>query len=333
MNWKQINYLFEMAYAFWKSQIAFTAIESGLFTLLSNGGRTASEIASQIKTDKRATEMFLNALVALGLLRKSKDKFFNTPISKQYLVKGKPFYMGDCIHHMHNLWNVWSKFASAIKTGEPVAFKGVGKRPDGHRTRDAVAALQNIGSPKAVEIAKRLDLRECHKLLDLGGGAGTYSIEFAKRNPQLNAVVFDLKNVVKITKEYIKVAGMEERISTIAGDCLTDDYGDNLYDVVFVSNLLHIYDPKVILEILKKCWKSLVDNGRIVIHELVLDKTKTQPQFGALFSLQMLLGTMGGASYSEQEYRGWLEKAGFKAIKRVNLLSESSLLIGVKKPL
>ncbi len=321
-----------MSCGYWNSQIIFFAVESGLFTLLSDSRRTASEIASRIKTDKRATEMLLNALVALGLLRKAKDTFFNTPMSNQYLVQGKPFYMGDAIHHMHNLWDNWSNLASAIKTGKPVALKGVKEKPDARRTHDFITALHNIGSPKAYEIAKKLDLRGCHKLLDLGGGAGTYSIEFARRNRRLNATVFDLKDVVRITKRYIKDAGMQARISTIAGDCLTDDYDDNLYDVAFVSNILHIYDPKIILEMLKKCWKSLVDNGRVVIHEMVLDRTKTQPQFGAIFSLQMLLGTMGGASYSEQEYREWLAKAGFKAIKRINLPTESSLLVGIKKP-
>lgn len=331
MNWKHVNYIFGMAYGFWKSQIAFTAVESGLFTLLSDGGRTAREIALQIKTDKRATEMLLNALAALGLLRKSKDKFFNTPLSNQYLVQGKQFYMGDSIHHMHNLWDNWSKLTRSIKTGKPVAFKNAKKKFDAGRTRAFIAAMQNYGKTVAPEIAKRLDLKGCHKLLDLGGGPGAYSIEFARRNRLLNATIFDLKDVTRLAKKYIKDAGMQERVSTVVGDCLKDDYGANLYDVAFVSNLLHIYEPKINLEILKKCRKSLIDNGRIVIHDFVLDKTKTQPQFGTIFSLQMLLGTMGGASYSEQEYRDWLEKAGFKAIKRINLPSDSALLIGVKK--
>ena len=321
-----------MAYGFWKSQIAFTAVESGLFTLLSDGERTASEIASQIKTNKRATEMLLNALVALGLLRKANDKFFNTPISNQYLVQGKPFYMGDSIHHMHNMWDNWSKLAKAIKTGKPVAFDGAGKRPDAHRTRDFIAAMQNIAKTKATEVAKRLNLRGYYKVLDLGGGPGTYSIEFARRNPRLNAIVFDLKDVIRLAKRYIKDAGMQDRISTIAGDCLKNDLGATLYDVVLVSNLLHAYDPETNIEILKKCWKSLADNGRVVIHEFVLNRAKTHPQFGTIFSLNMLLGTIGGASYSEQEYRDWLTKAGFKAIKRINLSSDSALLIGVKKP-
>jgi SAM-dependent methyltransferase len=331
MNWKQVNYLFEMACGFWKSQIVFVAVESGLFTLLSGGGWTTNGIASQMKTDKRATEMLLNALVALGLLRKAGGKFFNTPLSNQYLVQGKPLYMGDTVHHMHNLWDNWSKLARSIKTGKPVAFTSAKKRPEPRRTRDFIAAMQNIGKTRAPEIAKRLDLRGCCKLLDLGGGPGAYSVEFARRNHRLNAAIFDLKDVTRLAKRYIKDAGMQERVSTIAGDCLRDDYGANLYDVAFVSNLLHIYDPKLNLEILRRCWKSLVNNGRVVIHDFVLDKTKTWPEFGAIFSLQMLLGTQGGASYSEQEYREWLRKAGFKAIKRINLTSESALLVGVKK--
>ena len=146
----------------------------------------------------------------------------------------------------------------------------------------------------------------------------------------MRAVVFDLPDVTRIAGEYIKKSGMKGKVSTKAVDCLKDSFGKELYDIVFVSNLLHIYEPGENREILKKCWDSLLKKGIVVIHEFVLNSAKTQPLFGTLFSLNMLLGTHRGSSYSYVEMKEWLKDVGFKNIKRVNLDMDSGLIIGHK---
>jgi hypothetical protein len=79
--------------------------------------------------------------------------------------------------------------------------------------------------------------------------------------------------------------------------------------------------------ILRKCWDALKDGGQAIIHEFVLDETRTHPQFAALFSLNMLIGTQEGASYSGIEYREWLVNTGFKDVKSIDLESNSTLII------
>jgi predicted nucleotide-binding protein (sugar kinase/HSP70/actin superfamily) len=97
-----------------------------------------------------------------------------------------------------------------------------------------------------------------------------------------------------------------------------------------VSNLLHIYRPGENRKILKKCWDSLLKKGIVVIQEFVLNSAKTQPLFGTLFSLNMLMGTHRGSSYSYVEMKEWLKDVGFKNVKRVNLELDSGLIIGHK---
>ena len=327
---KDIEYLNEISYSYWKAQVLFVATDMDVFTLIAGNGKSCKVIARKLRTDLRATEMILNALVSLEFLRKIGEVYRNTAISNRYLVKGSQLYQGDRIHHFHNMWDCWSKLNVAIKTGKPTAYDNAEEEVDEKRLREFIRAMHNIGAVQAGEICRKLHLKKYYSLLDLAGGQGTYAVRFAKENPKMKAVVFDLPEVIKITREHIKESGMKGKVATKAGDCLKDSFGKELYDIVFVSNLLHIYKPGENRKILKKCWDSLLKKGIVVIQEFVLNSAKTQPLFGTLFSLNMLMGTHRGSSYSYVEMKEWLKDVGFKNVKRVNLELDSGLIIGHK---
>lgn len=329
-NYSDVDYLLQLGCGYWKSQILFTAVEFDIFTLINKGRHTAKEISQAIHINERATEMLLNALVSLELLAKQENSYKNSHLSDLYLIKGKPHYLGDFIHHFHNMTDNWTMLRETIETGKPVSLKDLPEEVDPHDLRDFITAMHNISSVKAGELCRKIDLKRSKTLLDIAGGPGTYAIALAKANPHLHAVVFDLGHVIKLTREFITAADMEDRVSTQAGNCLEDTFGENTYDAILASNLLHIYNPTNNTMILRKCWDALKEGGQVIIHEFVLDETRTHPQFAALFSLNMLIGTQEGASYSESEYREWLVKSGFKDIKRIDLESNSTLIIGKK---
>ena len=327
---KDIEYLNEISYSYWKAQVLFVATDMDVFTLIAGNGKSCKVIARRLRTDLRATEMILNALVSLKFLRKIKEIYRNTAISNRYLVKDSPLYQGDRIHHFHNLMDYWSKLSDAVRTGKPTAYDNAEEEVDEKRLREFIRAMHNIGAVQAGEICRKLHLKKYYSLLDLAGGQGTYAVRFAKENPKMKAVVFDLPEVIKITREHIRESGLKGKVATKAGDCLKDSFGKELYDIVFVSNLLHIYKPGENRKILKKCWDSLLKKGIVVIQEFVLNSAKTQPLFGTLFSLNMLMGTHRGSSYSYVEMKEWLKDVGFKNIKKVNLDLDSGLIIGHK---
>lgn len=330
MNHSNADYLFQISCGYWKSQVLFTAVEFDLFTIIGGGKRTVRDIARSIHANERATEMFLNALVSLDLLTRQEDYYDNSHLSNTYLIKGKPYYMGDSIHHFHTIMDNWTMLRETIETGKAVSLRDLPEDVDPHDLRDFITAMHNIASVKAEELCSKIDLKGARTLLDVAGGPGTYAIAFAKANPHLRAVVFDLEQVTKLTREFIQAACMEGRVSTQAGNCLEDAFGENTYDIILLSNILHIYNPENNTNILRKCWNALKDRGQVIIHEFVLDDTKTHPQFAALFSLNMLIGTQEGASYSETEYRAWLENTCFKDIQKIDLECNSALIIGRK---
>lgn len=330
-NYPKVDYLLQLSCGYWKSYILFTAVEFDLFTIMNKGRLTAKEVSQAIQANERATEMLLNALVSLRLLIKQENHYANSSLSNCYLIKGNPNYLGDYIHHFHNMTDTWAMLRETIETGNPVSLKDLPEEVDPHDLRDFITAMHNIASVKTEELCRKLDLKGAKTLLDIAGGPGTYAIALAKANPELRAVVFDLEHTIRLTREFIAAAKIGDRVTTQAGNCLEDGFGENMYDVILVSNLLHIYNPANNARILKKCWNALKDCGNVVIHEFVLDETKTRPQFSALFSLNMLLGTQEGASYSEAEYRAWLANAGFDDIQKIDLKSNSTLILGKKR--
>ncbi len=136
--------------------------------------------------------------------------------------------------------------------------------------------------------------------------------------------------MLPITQEHIRQAGLSDRISTRAGDMLNLPLEPASYDLVLLSAICHMFSPQENRQLLSRAYSALAPHGRLVISDFILDADKTSPRFAALFSLNMLAGTHGGASYSEPEYEEWLKAAGFGAIKRVRLPGPAGLMIATK---
>ncbi len=75
---------------------------------------------------------------------------------------------------------------------------------------------------------------------------------------------------------------------------------------------------------------ALNKNGMIVINDFVMNEDRTQPYHGALFSINMLVGTEYGDTYTENEMREWFESAGISKVERKNTSFGSDLMIGTK---
>jgi len=179
-------------------------------------------------------------------------------------------------------------------------------------------------------ISKEIDLSNSKTLVDIGGGAGTYSVFFCRANSNLEATIFDLPGTLKITKELISGSSVFDRINMLEGDFNKEIKGQ--YDVAFLSNIIHGEGETENIALIKRVYNALNSGGKIIIQDFVLENDKTFPSFAALFSLNMLLFTENGRTYSFQEIEEWLKAAGFKGIARmnINLPRSISVLVGNK---
>ncbi len=299
--------LTERIRAFQESRVLLAAIELDVFAALGDGA-TAEQAAAVTHTDPRATGMLLNALVALGVLRKKADVFTNTPDAVE-LGKARLPMM-----HIVHLWYRWTTLAECVRTGTAVTPDPAPATADWNAA--FIAAMDYNAVAGAEPFVKAVGAQGVRRMLDIGGGSGAYSIAFARANPELHSDILDLEAVVPIARRHIEAAGLSGRIRPTVGDLHQPTYGSG-YDLVLISAICHMLSPAANTEMLRKAHAALNAGGRVAIREFILDPGRTGPPQAALFALNMLVGTREGNTYTEEEYSAWLREAGFKDIRRL----------------
>jgi 3-hydroxy-5-methyl-1-naphthoate 3-O-methyltransferase len=312
----------EMIRAFMPSRVVLTALELDAFSAVGNGA-SAKEVAHTVEADPRATEMLLDALVSLKLLEKRDGTFTNTPVSARFFREGSRDNARPALMHTAHLWQRWSSLTTCVRAGTSVSS---GARDQSWVTA-FIAAMDRNARERAGAVVKAIGGAGTTRMLDLGGGSGAYSIAFARANPALKCEILDLGDVVPLAQEHIRIAGLADRIAVRQGDMLRDALGDN-YDLVLASAICHMFSPEENQRLFQRAYHALAPRGRFVVQDFILDASKTAPRAAALFSLNMLVGTRAGSSYSEPEYAAWLHNAGFTDVHHVELPGPSSLMIG-----
>jgi len=311
-----------------ESRVVLTAVELDIFTAVKQGA-TAAEVAGRIQADPRATEMLLNALVAMGLLSKHAGTFRNTPVTNRYFVAGSRDDARTATLHSVFTWRRWSTLTECVRAGTSVTHQEMSERGDDW-TRAFIAAMHRNAAERAPWVVQAVGVEDVHRMLDVGGGSAAYSIAFARARTELQAEVVDLPTVLPIAQGHIQEAGLNDRIRARAGDLRTDEFGEG-YNLVLVSAICHMLDPEENRDLVRRCFDALAPQGRIVVQDFILESDKTAPKFAALFSLNMLVGTRAGSSYSEGEYAAWLREAGFGDIRHIRLPGPSGLIVGTRR--
>jgi cyclopropane fatty-acyl-phospholipid synthase-like methyltransferase len=190
--------------------------------------------------------------------------------------------------------------------------------------------MQRNAKDRAPLVVKTLGIGGVRRILDLDGGSGAYSIAFANASPNVQCEILDLPEVVPLTAEYVKEAGVSAQVSLRPRNMLHDESGSG-YDIVILNAICHMFSEEQNLDNFRRVRHALTPNGRLVVQDFILNPDKTGSLQAALFSLNMLVATDAGASYSELEYSGWMKTAGFAEVRRVNLSGPSDLIVGLVK--
>jgi 3-hydroxy-5-methyl-1-naphthoate 3-O-methyltransferase len=314
--------LYQMSRGYMQSRCLLTALELDLFTAVGDGA-TAEQAAAAIQGNARAAAMLLNALVALGLLTKDGDVYRNTPESARYFTRGSKDNHRDGMLHTADIWHRWSNLTEAVRLCSLPRERA--SRPEW--TEHFIAGMQHNSKDRAPAVVKAIGTAGVRRILDLGGGSGVYSVAFAQASPDLRCEILDLPQVVPLTAEYVERAGVALQVGIRAGDMLQDELGTG-YDLVLLNAICHMFSPEQNLALFRRARQALAPGGRLVVQDFILDPDKTGPLHAALFSLNMLVNTESGASYSEPEFTSWMISAGFTEVRRVNLPGPSDLIVG-----
>jgi SAM-dependent methyltransferase len=317
----------ELATGFQASRVLLTAIELRVFSLIGEKPSSAPDVAALAGTDARATDRLLNALCAMGLLLKHSGLFSNTNDGSRYLVDSSPDFVAN-LGHTAGMWQTWATLTESVRTGRAALREPVNDRGEGW-LEPFIAAMHYRARAQAGSVAKLLPLDGVKRALDVGGGSGAFAMAMVKQQPGLNAVVFDLPNVVPLTQRYVADAGLDDRVSTVPGDYLVDVLPQD-FDLVLLSAVVHSNTAEDNAALVKKCAGTLNPGGRVAILDWVMSSDRTLPDAGTFFALNMLVAADGGDTFTEEEMTSWLLDAGLSNVRRIATPFGTDLMVGVR---
>ncbi len=303
--------LMRLANGYAESKTLLIANEVGLFTALGSKARRVDELARACRTTEEGMQLLVNALVGLDLLSVRNGMCRSTPLARTFLDARSPHSVTNLLWLLSHHWSDWTGMGEAIKHGRP-GWAPVTETAD-FRRRFALAMHERSHALAPPTVATIRLPRRPVRLLDLGGGPGSYLVALARRYPKLTGLLVDQS--VSIARSLIKQSRLEDRLAVRAGDVFTAKLG-NEFDASLVGNLLHDFDEKDNRRLLRRVREALKPGGKLFIVEFFLDESLTRPAEASVFSLVMYAFTLGGRSYGWKEVEGWLRDLGFGRFRR-----------------
>ncbi|OGU56765.1 MAG: hypothetical protein A2X64_01610 [Ignavibacteria bacterium GWF2_33_9] len=321
------QFVTDIATGFQKSRILFTSLELGIFTIIGNESKSAEKIAEESNCKPESLEKLLNTLVNMQLLNKKYNEFSNKVNSLLYLSKESPNYLGDLLH-IASLWDNWSNLTDTVRNGEPTHYQSINEK-DNEWIEAYILASYRASKSYINHIFNHIPLSNPRRMLDLGARSANHSIQCAKLYPRLDIIAFDYPRVIEITQKFINRSGLSDRISTLSGDFLTDDIG-NEYDFVFMADIISQSSFKTNIELLRKVYDSMNFGGVVAIMDSFYDDNKTGPEEANLLSLNMMVNTMEGEVLNDTDIWFAMREAWFSDIYKIRTNFGKSIIIGKK---
>jgi len=314
--------IMQVASGFMASKHLYIANEVGLFEQLAGGPMTLDEVSARTGVPRRTIRILADAMVALGFVDRQADRYQNGPVAATYLSGRTPADLRPFLR----FWNYisypsWIHLEESIRTGRA----GVG-----HLSEDLVKifseGVESFTSGTAMALATTYDFHAHQRVLDLGGGTGSFLLAVLRHYPHLQTTLFEQPDVVAVARQHLSATPAGEQVKVIEGDFFNDPIPDG-YDVVIMANVVHLFLPEHNLALLTRIRKRVPSGARLLLVDLWTDPTHTQPTFAALVAAEFQMFTGEGDVYSEEEVTGWLQQTGWKALERKQLAGPSSLIV------
>jgi O-methyltransferase/methyltransferase family protein len=327
--------ILQLGLAFWGSKTLLSAVELGVFTLLGRGPLPAQVLTERLTLHPRAARDFLDALVALGMLKREGDVYANTSATGLFLDRSKPSYIGGLLEMANaRLYPFWGSLTTALRTGEPQNEIRQGESffarlyADPQGLAGFLQAMSGLSMGAARVMAATFPWHNYETFADVGAAQGGLPVQIAIAHPHLKGIGFDLPPVEPHFKAYVSGQGLSHRLSFQGGDFFADPLPRA--DVIVMGHVLHDWDLEQRKLLIRKAYDALPSGGALIVYDAIIDDERRQNAFGLLMSLNMLIETPGGADYTGAECSAWMREAGFRQTRVEHLLGPDSMVVGIK---
>jgi hypothetical protein len=327
-SWK-MDELLEKVRGFQGACVIAAAAELDVLTAIGDRPATAAVVAARIGSQPRATAVLLDALVALELLTKRGDAYRVPAEVADLLAEDSPINVLSGVRHQANCLRRWAQLARVVKTGQP-ADRAPSIRGQAGDCEAFIGAMDNFSTAVAPQAVEKLMPLRFQRMLDIGGASGMWTAAFLRAVPEATAVLFDLPDVIPLARSRLTAAGLIDRITLVAGDFYIDTLPGGA-DFAWLSAIVHQNSREQNRALYAKIHSALAAGGTLAIRDIVMDASRTRPPAGALFAVNMLVGSEGGGTFTLDEFEEDLGSAGFTGIRLVHRDEGMNSLVTAKK--
>ena len=327
--------ILQLGLGFWGSKTLLSAVELGVFSALAQGPLDTGTLRQRLGLHERSARDFFDALVALGMLERQGEQYMNTPATDLFLDRAKPSYVEGLLEMANaRLYPFWGSLTEGLRTGEPQneakvggdLFEALYQEPE--RLRQFAQAMTGQSLGTAQVLAQTFPWQDYRSVIDIGCAQGAVPVQLALAHPHLTGGGFDLPPLQPVFEEYVRAAGLSDRLRFYPGDFFADPLP--AADVLIMGYILHDWDLPTKRQLIAKAYAALPEGGALIVYEAIIDDERRQNAFGLLMSLNMLIETRGGFDYTGADCQAWLREAGFRETRVAPLAGPNAMVIGIK---
>ena len=313
--------------------IISAAVNNRVFDALDGGAKTVEQLQKETGASARGLRAIMDALVGMELLKKDRQwKYSLTPESQAFLISEKPGTLAGFFGSvLPILASRWLRLTDIVREGRPPV--AVNQETEGteffSQLVETIVPMSYPGAQKLADHLKVANAKEQVRVIDLAAGSGIWGIAVAQKSPQVRVTAVDWAGMIPTTKRITKKFGVRDRFDFIEGDLSEANFGTG-YDVATLGHILHSEGEERSRQLIKKTLRALKSGGTIAIAEWLVNDNRTKPLPSLMFSVQMLVNTEKGDTFSFNEIKKWLEDAGFKKVRKLEAPGPSPLILATK---
>jgi hypothetical protein len=297
---------------------------------LRGGPLNCEELARLTNSHAATLYRVLRALAAIGIFHEERDRRFALSPLAEGLRTDSTASRNAWAQFVARqpLWQAWSHLLQSVHSGNN-AFRQVHGMDvwafrTAHPGEGAIfdLAMREASARLANDALSAYDFGQFERVVDVGGGDGTFLAHLLARHSHVLGTIFDQPHVIARSGAVLRQAGVENRCEAVAGSFFeTVPHGGDAY---VLKLILHDWEDEAALAILRVCRQSMDRNAKLLIIERLL----APPNEGAegKFSDLHMLVTAGGRERSRDEFETLLATAGFDLTVTTPVVGEMVIL-------
>jgi SAM-dependent methyltransferase len=315
--------IMQLASGFMAAKHLFAANELGLFEALADSPANLDALAARTGLTRRAARISADAMVALGLLEVQDGIYRNSKTAARFLAGPGPGDLRPFLRFWDKLsYPAWTRLAETLASGPPREMFEL----DDELQHIASAGIEAILAGPATTLPEAFDFGPHKRLLDIGGGTGSWSIAIAKRHQNIRASILELPTVTELATSRVADAGLGHRITVITGDAMLGELPAG-HDVFLLANLIHYWSAEQNQELLQRVRRAAQPGSALLLADFWTNAAHTEPLQAALMAGEFAAHLRNGDVYSVEEVHEWLDRTGWRFADHRPLAGPQSLIV------